>query len=270
MKKIIATALIFLSFAGCNNQTSANSSVETENSDMSASSSEIAISFSVSDEDISEQIAADERVTADESNIFVSSSQPPQNTNISESSSTTTPQIEQTTENGVEHVANEFPVTVTQPQETHPTPQPQSEPSPPPAQVSQATPEQASVQTPEPVQTPTPEPVQTPTPESTPQPAPEPTPQPVPEPAPTPPPQAFDVNTWVQFAINSGTGLGMTYDASVTGSWDNPIVASADSLYLDRDLSGMLSWYQSSGFTRFNVWAEDIGGGRYNIYISYA
>ncbi len=252
MKKFIATALILASLTGCGAQTTATSQADVESSDVAASSSETSISFSVSDEDSSEQTAADESDTADESNVSTGRSQAQQstgNTRNSESSSVAVPQTEQTPENTVEYVANEYTMTVTPPQpehETQPTPQPQAEPTPPPSQVPQATPE--------------------PTPAPTPAPTPEPAPQPAPEPA----PPAFDVNTWVQFAINSGTGLGMTYDTSVTGSWDNPIVASADSLYLDRDLSGMLAWYQSSGFTKFNVWAEDIGGGRYNIYISYA
>ena len=118
----------------------------------------------------------------------------------------------------------------------------------------------------------TPEPTTPPVVQTTPEP-PAPTTPPVveqPTPPPTPEP-AFDVEYWVQFAKNYGVSIGLTLDSSVTGSWDNPITANSKSIYLERDLTGMLSWYKNDyGFESFWVWSQDLGNGNYNIYIGYA
>lgn len=117
--------------------------------------------------------------------------------------------------------------------------------------------------TPKPIETPNP----TPEPTLVPTPTPVPTPEPTPQPTPTP---SFDVNYWVEFAKSYGQSLGMSLDSSSIGSWDTPIGASAKSIYLERDIKDTLDWYKNDfGYTGFYVWAEQIGDGRYNIYISY-
>lgn len=135
------------------------------------------------------------------------------------------------------------------------------------------------------VSEPEPEPVVTPTPEPDPDdsdeeepaelPAVEPTPDPVPEPTPEPEPTlepepAFDISYWVSFAKSYGQQVGLSYDAQATSCWDNPIIASAKSIYLERDITSRLSRYVREGMTAFCVWSEPLADGRYNIYIGYA
>ncbi|MBQ7004553.1 MAG: hypothetical protein IJN57_11420 [Oscillospiraceae bacterium] len=117
---------------------------------------------------------------------------------------------------------------------------------------------------------PVPEPEQPePTPE--PEPEPEPTPEYEPDPEPEPEPEpAFDVSTWVSFAISYGQQIGLTYDSGVTECWDNPIIASPNSIYLERDITSRLNRYLNRGMTAFGVWAQPRGDGAYDIYIAYA
>lgn len=83
---------------------------------------------------------------------------------------------------------------------------------------------------------------------------------------------AFDVSTYVQFAVDYGTSdeVGLVLDSTATACWDDPLTANARSLYLERDLQDRLDWYKASGFTAFWVWAEQTGDGEYLIYIGYA
>ena len=116
----------------------------------------------------------------------------------------------------------------------------------------------------------TPQPAPAPAPEPTPAPAPTPTPVPEPAPPPPAPEPAFDVNAWVSLGISYGQSIGLEADSSVTGSWDNPIIAGPNSQYLERDICGMLDWYKASGFTRFWVWASPRSDGKYDLYIGYS
>ena len=51
----------------------------------------------------------------------------------------------------------------------------------------------------------------------------------------------------------------------------HPITAGAHSIYLERDLQGMLNRYaRDEDITDVWIWAEFIGDGEYNIYIGYA
>lgn len=116
----------------------------------------------------------------------------------------------------------------------------------------------------------TPKPTEKPQPTEPPQ-APEPSEKPSETPTPTEPPaQSFDVGSYVGYAQSYGQSIGLSLDSTATACWDNPIPASAKSLYIERDLSDLLDWYQASGITAFWVWAEDLGGGSYNIYVGYA
>lgn len=114
-----------------------------------------------------------------------------------------------------------------------------------------------------PVQQPTKPPVQDPTPTPTPEPAPEPIPDPTPEPA-------FDVSEWVAYAQSYGQRVGLIYDSTATDCWDNPIIASSASLYLERDICSRLDLYAADGITYFCVWAQQRSDGKYDLYIGYA
>ena len=139
---------------------------------------------------------------------------------------------------------------------------PPAENSPKPSEPPKTDPPPAAS---EPV--PTEPPAPAPTPESTP--APEPTPDPTPEPTPDPEP-AFDIGYWVGYAQSYGQSAGLTYDSTATDCWDNPIIASANSIYLERDIRSRLDLYKADGMTYFCVWAQSRPDGRYDIYIGYA
>ena len=86
---------------------------------------------------------------------------------------------------------------------------------------------------------------------------------------PTEPP--FDIDAWVSFAREYAVGLGLVLDSSATSCWDNPILASAQSRYLERDLKGVLEDYASApDITQVWIWSELRPDGRYDIYIGYA
>ena len=142
-----------------------------------------------------------------------------------------------------------------------------SKPSGPPDTGSSKPPVQQPTKPP--VQEPTPTP--TPTPDPTPTPTPEPTPDPTPEPIPDPTPEpAFDVSEWVAYAESYGQRVGLTYDSTATDCWDNPIIASSASLYLERDICSRLDLYAADGITYFCVWAQQRSDGKYDLYIGYA
>ena len=86
---------------------------------------------------------------------------------------------------------------------------------------------------------------------------------------PTEPP--FDIDAWVDFAREYAVGLGLVLDSAATSCWDNPILASAQSRYLERDLKGVLEDYASApDITQVWIWPELRPDGRYDIYIGYA
>ena len=90
---------------------------------------------------------------------------------------------------------------------------------------------------------------------------------------PTEPPTepAFDIDAWVNFAREYAVGLGLVLDSAATSCWDNPILASAQSRYLERDLKGVLEDYASvPDISQVWIWSELRPDGRYDIYIGYA
>ena len=88
------------------------------------------------------------------------------------------------------------------------------------------------------------------------------------EPSTEPP---FDIDAWVSFAREYAVGLGLVLDSAATSCWDNPILASAQSRYLERDLKGILEDYASApDITQVWIWSELRPDGRYDIYIGYA
>lgn len=99
------------------------------------------------------------------------------------------------------------------------------------------------------------------------------TPSAEPTESPTEPPTelAFDIDAWVSFAREYAVGLGLVLDRAATSCWDNPILASAQSRYLERDLKGVLEDYASApDITQVWIWSELRPDGRYDIYIGYA
>lgn len=88
------------------------------------------------------------------------------------------------------------------------------------------------------------------------------------EPSTEPP---FDIDAWVNFAREYAVGLGLVLDSAATSCWDNPILASAQSRYLERDLKGVLEDYASApDISQVWIWSELRPDGRYDIYIGYA
>ena len=101
----------------------------------------------------------------------------------------------------------------------------------------------------------------------------EPTETDTPTESPTEPPTepAFDIDAWVAFAREYAVSLGLVLDSAATSCWDNPILASAQSRYLERDLKGVLEDYASApDITQVWIWPELRPDGRYDIYIGYA
>lgn len=93
---------------------------------------------------------------------------------------------------------------------------------------------------------------------------------PAPEPS-VPETPAFDVGYWVSFAKGYAQSIGLELDSEATGCWDNPTAASAKSIYLKRDLCGMLDKYnRDPDITAVWIWAEQRTETSWDIYIGYA
>ncbi len=98
-------------------------------------------------------------------------------------------------------------------------------------------------------------------------------PEPLPtEPEPTQPAQPeFDVSYWVSYAKSYAQSIGLELDSEAVSCWDNPIIASANSKYLERDLCGMLDKYsRDADITAVWIWAEPRTDASWDIYIGYA
>lgn len=80
----------------------------------------------------------------------------------------------------------------------------------------------------------------------------------------------FNIDDWITYAQEYGEKLGLVYDATATDCWDNPIVASGRSQYLERDIRSRLELYRADGMTYFCVWAQPRADGGYDLYIGYA
>lgn len=98
-------------------------------------------------------------------------------------------------------------------------------------------------------------------------------PEPIPtEPEPTQPARSeFDVSDWVSYAQSYAQSIGLELDSEAVSCWDNPIIASANSKYLERDLCGMLDKYsRDADITAVWIWAELRTDTSWDIYIGYA
>jgi len=121
--------------------------------------------------------------------------------------------------------------------------------------------------------------------ESTPEPKPTPSiseEKPTPQPAPTEPPQeitppdepavpAFQIQTWIDFAVGYAESVGLNVSPDATACWDNPITTGSHNLYLERDIQSRLNRYSRDGeITDVWIWAEERSDGNYDLYIGYA
>lgn len=148
------------------------------------------------------------------------------------------------------------PAEPTEPQQPQEPPavqtQPPAPPEPNPNPTEPSKPTEPAPQEPEPIPT-EPEPIPT-------------------EPKPTQPAQPeFDVSYWVSYAQSYAQSIGLELDSEAVSCWDNPIIASANSKYLERDLCGMLDKYsRDADITAVWIWAEPRTDTSWDIYIGYA
>lgn len=82
---------------------------------------------------------------------------------------------------------------------------------------------------------------------------------------------AFDIQTWIDYAKAYAESVGLRLESSAVDSWDNPIDAAADRIYLERDICSRLNRYAAAEtITDVWVWYEAVGANSYLIYIGYA
>ena len=104
-----------------------------------------------------------------------------------------------------------------------------------------------------------------------------PTPEPVSSQETTPPiveePEApaFQIQTWIDYAVGYAESVGLNVSPDATACWDNPIAAGSYSLYLERDIQSRLNRYSRDGeITDVWIWTEERSDGNYDLYIGYA
>lgn len=150
------------------------------------------------------------------------------------------------------------------------TPMPVAESQPPQTVISNDTPKPEPPKAVEPASEPKPAPTQQPTPP----PAEE--PLKVEQPQETSPPEEpavpdFNIQTWIDYAKNYATSVGLRLESSAVDCWDNPITAGAYSTCLDRDIESRLNRYsRDEDITDVWIWAEVRSDGSYDLYIGYA
>lgn len=89
------------------------------------------------------------------------------------------------------------------------------------------------------------------------------------EPEPSEP--EFNIQDWIDFARSYADNIGLTLNSEAVWCWDDPITASANSKYLQRDLCGLLDKYKrNSDITDVWIWAEQLTESSWAIYIGYA
>ena len=73
------------------------------------------------------------------------------------------------------------------------------------------------------------------------------------------------------YAQSYAQSIELELDSEAVSCWDNPIIASANSKYLERDLCGMLDKYShDADITAVWIWAEPRTDTSWDIYIGYA
>lgn len=81
----------------------------------------------------------------------------------------------------------------------------------------------------------------------------------------------FDIDYWISFAKDYALSVGLQLDSEAVYCWDNPIRAGAHCEYLERDIHSRLDRYKADDdIAAVWIWAEELSGGVYDIYIGYS
>ena len=81
---------------------------------------------------------------------------------------------------------------------------------------------------------------------------------------------AFNIQTWIDYAVGYAESVGLTVSPDATACWDAPITAGAHCKYLERDISDRLNRYgRDAEITEVWIWAEERSDGSYDLYIGY-
>lgn len=88
---------------------------------------------------------------------------------------------------------------------------------------------------------------------------------PVPE---EPDPQPFDIEYYVAYAKAYAVSVGLELDPDTMASWDTPMIfTAADAPWIEESIRQRIDFSVREGDTGFWCWAEDLGDGRYKLYI---
>lgn len=81
---------------------------------------------------------------------------------------------------------------------------------------------------------------------------------------------AFEIDYWVSYAKNYAKSIGLALDAGTSGTWDTPIHANSKTTDVLADyIRDDLNYYKDEeDCTAVWVWAEQIGNGQYELFIS--
>ena len=75
----------------------------------------------------------------------------------------------------------------------------------------------------------------------------------------------IDINYYIKYTKSYAKQIGLEYDLTATGCWDNPItVTTTNKKYVERDIKARLNQYKNvKHFEGVCVWAKTDGGDKY-------
>lgn len=84
--------------------------------------------------------------------------------------------------------------------------------------------------------------------------------------------QTIDIDYYINYAINYGKSIGLTYLEDARDCWDTPIIIASDNHdSAIRDIKRRLERYKNvDGDEYFCVWAEKRSDDKYELFIGYA
>ncbi len=84
--------------------------------------------------------------------------------------------------------------------------------------------------------------------------------------------KAIDIDYYINYAINYGKSIGLTYLEDARDCWDTPIIIASDNHDAAiRDIKRRLERYKNvDGDEYFCVWAEKRSDDKYELFIGYA
>jgi len=84
--------------------------------------------------------------------------------------------------------------------------------------------------------------------------------------------KAIDIDYYINYAINYGKSIGLTYLNDARDCWDTPIIIASDNHdSAIRDIKRRLERYKNvDGDEYFCVWAEKRSDDKYELFIGYA